>query len=34
MVLNIPMTEGVDYAIQFSFEGLNANHIVCVGIGG
>ncbi|TNV74742.1 hypothetical protein FGO68_gene9731 [Halteria grandinella] len=32
-VMNVPLVEGVDYAIQFKFESLNANHIMCVGIG-
>jgi len=34
IVFNVPMAEGLDYAIQFQFEGLNANHIACVGLGG
>lgn len=33
LVMNIPLVEGIDYAIQFKFDSLNANHIACVGIG-
>ncbi|CAD8161018.1 unnamed protein product [Paramecium pentaurelia] len=33
LVMNIPLVEGIDYALQFKLNSLNANHIACIGIG-
>ena len=33
LVFNFEMVEGIDYALMYNIGTLNANHILCFGIG-